>query len=134
MKPPSIRQQLAWDLQQAGHSRTEIAERLGIGIDGVSRLLTAYRRNIGMQRTYGKGTYARVTQLEGERDALAAEVARLRSELAPWESLTARLDAIEAKVDRLLARPVGPVTVTHRRVADGGVGGRRELRALREAA
>lgn len=61
-------------------------------------------------------------QLEGQQaanTALLARIAELELLAHPWA-------AIHAKLDQLLARPIGPAMPTHRRIADGGVGGKRE--------
>ncbi len=55
---------------------------------------------------------ARVEELETENEAL-------RLAAHPWV-------AVHAKLDALLKRPVGVTAVTHRRIADGGIGGKRE--------
>ena len=52
---------------------------------------------------------------------LLERIAELTAEAHPWVSVHAKLDAI-------LARPFGAPVVTHRRRADGGVGGKRERR------
>lgn len=67
------------------------------------------------------------------RDATAAleralvENRRLRERVAELDAEVARWDRLEGKLDALLARPAA-IPVTHRRIADGGVGGRRERR------
>lgn len=64
--------------------------------------------------------------------AVEAENTDLRERIADLEAIAARFDRIDAAIAALASRPIG--VVTHRRVKDGGVGGKRELRAIRDAA
>lgn len=63
-----------------------------------------------------------VRSLSAEVERLSQENEALRLAAQPWV-------AVHAKLDALLKRPTGIPVVTHRRIADGGVGGRRERRS-----
>ena len=73
-------------------------------------------------RSAWKRAADRVIDLEREVAALRARLALLESEARPFARL-------EAKLDALLARPA-VTPVTHRRIRDGGVGGRAERRRV----
>ena len=61
-------------------------------------------------------------------DALEDENRLLRERLAEVEDIRSSFAALHRKLDALLARQAPTPLVTHRRLADGGVGGRRESR------
>lgn len=70
---------------------------------------------------------AELEQQRAVNEALLARIAELEIAAHPWV-------AVHAKLDALLARPSGATVITHRRQADGGVGGRKERRAAKAAA
>ena len=113
--PPTPRMVEALRLRDQGLTNTEVAHQLGCNSRYVSDLL-----RVGALRT-GRPITRRAAPTPPD-DALRKRVQRLEDRN---QSLRARLTALEREV-ALLRRSV-PV-VTHRRVADGGVGGRRELR------
>ena len=138
MKAPTPLQQRAWDMQQAGMSLADIAAAEGITIDGIVVRLRAYRRKTNTPRSYGTGVAAQKAARLRELERLTAEQAErieaLTENAATMRPIHARLARLEAKLDELLARPLVAPVVSHRRVADGGTGGRQEMKALRRVA
>lgn len=61
---------------------------------------------------------------------LTAEVERLREENDALREAAHPWVAVHAKLDALLKRPAGVTPITHRRIKDGGVGGKRERRGV----
>jgi hypothetical protein len=146
MRPPSARQVQAYELVQT-MPYLEAAERMGITVDGVARLVTSYRRNTGTQRRYGQGPYAHQAAAAREavrlRPILEARVAELERLTDPAMHLSDRIASLEATVEQgltsieaalsLMAETLdrlenrSPV-VSHRRIADGGQRVRQQLR------
>ena len=137
MKAPTPLQQRAWDMQQAGMSLADIAAAEGITIDGIVVRLRAYRRKTNTPRSYGTGVAAqkaaRLRELERLTVEQAERIEALTENAATMRPIHARLARLETMLEQLLARPVGMAVVTNRRQADGGIGGKRERKALRVA-
>ena len=86
-------------------------------------------------RTAWRKDQARLREAQEALERALVENRRLRARIDDLEDRVDRWDRLEAKLDALLARPtVGPAVVTHRRVRDGGIGGRKERRAAKAAA
>lgn len=117
--PPTERMLEALRLHDQGLTNTEVAHQLGCNSRYVSDLL-----RVGALRT-GRPITRRAAPTPPD-DVLRRRVQRLEDRN---QSLRARLTALEREVAAIRRQSV----VTHRRVADGGVGGRRELRALEAA-
>lgn len=83
------------------------------------------------ERAAWRRDQARLREAQEALERALAENRRLRDRVADLGGEVARWDALEAKLDTLLARPVGiaPV-VSHRRQSDGGIGGKRERRGV----
>lgn len=88
----------------------------------------------GSMSHLGGGDRSALTALRAEHatallrlEALETENAALRRRLEESEDIRASFAALHRKLDRLLARQA-PVVVTHRRQADGGIGGKAERR------
>lgn len=64
--------------------------------------------------------------LAAERDVHADELLRLHERIGILEQQAHPWVAVHAKLDALLKRPAGVTPITHRRVKDGGIGGKRE--------
>lgn len=116
--PPTERMLEALRLRDEGLSNTEVAHRLGCNSRYVSDLL-----RVGALRT-GRPLPRRAAPTPPD-DALRKRVSRLEDRN---QSLRARLTSLEREV--ALLRKQLPPPVTHRRIADGGVGGRREQRGM----
>lgn len=69
-------------------------------------------------------------QLEAERLDREQELVRLTKRIADLAEQAHPWVAVHAKLDALLKRPAGITPITHRRVKDGGVGGKRERRGV----
>lgn len=83
----------------------------------------------------GRGTTPATTLEQREQRAviasLRAELASARQQLRAQRRVIADL---QREVSLLRSRQRQPAAITHRRIVDGGVGGRAERRALRAAA
>lgn len=159
-KPTEI-QRRTWEVVQETGSQLEACRILGKSQGAIQSALFGYQHAMGLTgklpgaRVYrtgvrrGEGTIGqlreRVAVLERERDAavatLEAERTEHRDELLGLMKRIAALEeqarpwaAIHAKLDQLLKRPAGPIVPTHRRLSDGGVGGKRERRGQVPAA
>lgn len=121
------RQYQAWELSQE-HGRVEAARIMGISRKSLDWLCQKYL--MGGDMRYGDGKYAR--QMARWREA-EAQVVALQARVDELEAIPSvahlvdRLIRVEAKVDRLLARPMA---LDNRRIADGG---RRRRQQMREA-
>ena len=152
---PTALQRRAWDLVQQTGSQIEAARLMGQSQGSLQSHMRGYQHAMGLTgplpgaRVYRSGVRrgegvvgslrARVAELERERDeARAALVAEQRANEQALHDLLARIAdlqeqahpwvSIHAKLDALMARPSGAPVVTHRRIRDGGVGGKRERR------
>lgn len=85
-------------------------------------------------RTAWRKDQARLREAQEALERSLVENRRLRARVADLEEQVARWDRLEDKLDALLARPSSPTAITNRRIADGGVGGRKERRAAKAAA
>lgn len=86
-------------------------------------------------RTAWRKDQARLREAQEALERALVENRRLRARVADLEEQVARWDRLEAKLDALIARPTGaPAVVSHRRKSDGGAGGREEMRQLRRTA
>lgn len=140
---PTDRQRQCWEALNAHRNVRSAADSLGMapyslrdgaeaymrkaGIPGPLPFTKVYRSRLAGQEL--EDARRRIAQLETENAALRGQVdglravnARLAAEARPWAGVHARLERIERAVTR-------PTVITHRRVADGGMGGRRERRA-----
>lgn len=77
---------------------------------------------------------ARLRDAQAALERALVENRKLRERVDDLAEKVDRWDRLEAKLDALLARPLAIGSVTHRRIKDGGVGGREELRSLRRTA
>lgn len=142
-RKPTQRQREAWEALHRHQNVRSAADALGITPYGVREACEAYMRNAGIDgpmpfvRVYRSRLVGReledarreVEAARAERDSLREQLEEARTEIAllrlaahPWVEVHARLERIERAVSR-------PTVVTHRRLADGGIGGRRERRA-----
>lgn len=138
---PSARQQRAWDALHEHRSIPKAAAAIGVEPSNLREACRTYMLKVGIPGPMPYvGGYTRkqgicpqhdstIARLQRERDDALAEAETLRALVAdlqalahPWVAVHARLERIERAVTR-------PVAITHRRVADGGVGGRKERRA-----
>lgn len=120
--PPTPMMLEALRLKDAGLPNAAIAEALGVNNRRVSALVIT-----GSVRT-GRPVVKRASPTPSDT-TLRDRLARLEDRN---QSLRQRLTNLEREVARLQRQL--PPTVEHRRVADGGVGGRKERRAWRVAA
>jgi hypothetical protein len=134
---PTATQTAAWEALQEAQSVSGAARLLGKNPEVVRSLIKAYMRNANID---GPVPFARhyrqqrtVELVVADRVAtLEAQVARLRARLDLTEQRLAESyrkrfadrDHYEAQL-RALRRPT---PITHRRIADGGIGGKAERR------
>jgi hypothetical protein len=136
VRPPTAHEQACWDALHEHRSTARAARALGKSTAAVRVGVLAYMSKKGLDgpipytipRNATRAEDLRSARIEAERlrervRLLEAENARLRELAHPWV-------AVHAKLDAILARP-SAVAVTHRRIADGGQGGRAERKALR---
>jgi len=143
VRQPTEVQQRCWAELHRQRSVSAAARALGMSSWAVRGACQAYMTNMGLEgplpftKVYARKDESNLVRQLRERIAeLEAQVAirdrtiagrdemihELRAAAQPWVSVHAKLDA-------LLKRPTGIPVVTHRRIADGGVGGRRERRS-----
>lgn len=150
---PTVKQREAWDAVWRLGSQLAACAELGISQGAIQTRLTGYMRAMGIEgggtpgasrHPTGTGVVGRLRTTIAERDAT---IAALESDLATQMAVnTALLDriaeleisahpwaAVHEKLDRLMARPVVMAAPTHRRQADGGIGGRQERKVARKA-
>lgn len=134
-------QRRCWDALHRHRNVRAAALELGINGYSLRDACEAYMRHMGLSgpmpfvKEYRQRTDAReLVETRASNARLSEENARLRLTIERLEARIVDLEAmahpwvgVHAKLDALLARP-GPVAVTHRRQADGGVGGKRERR------
>jgi hypothetical protein len=134
------RQRACWEALNRYRGVRGAADALGVSPFSIRTACESYMRHMGME---GPLPFTKVyrSRLAGQEladaqrriDQQALELRSLREQLDAAREENARLAAlahpwvaVHAKLDALLARPVGSVAPTHRRIADGGVGGKRE--------
>lgn len=147
------RQRRCWEALNRYRSVRAAADALGMSGFSLRDACEAYMRHMGMDgplpftkvyRSRATGqeladAHRRIEQLTIERDeALAAldaeredrerELLRLTQRIADLAEQAHPWVEVHAKLDRLLARPAVVAAPTHRRIKDGGVGGKRERR------
>lgn len=98
-----------------------------MGIEGPLPFVKEYRqRTDARELMEAKATAARLTEenarLRDHIDRMEERMGILTEQARPWVAVHARLERIEQAVTR-------PREVTHRRIKDGGVGGKRERAA-----
>lgn len=144
---PTDKQREAWEAVERLGTQLAASRELGIHQGSLQTRMRGYQRAMGItgdlpgliesagiaalkRKPKGEGqvsrlrhelrvALARIEQLEADNERQAARIADLEALARPWVDVHRKLDA-------LLARPSGPAVVTHRRIADGGVGGKRE--------
>lgn len=154
-RPVTDRQRRCWEALNRYRSVRAAADALGMSGFSLRDACEGYMRNMGMEgplpftkvyrsRLTGQElaeAHRRIDQLTIERDeALAAldaeradreqELVRLTRRIADLAEQAHPFVALHAKLDALLARPAGVTPITHRRIKDGGVGGKRERRGV----
>lgn len=156
---PTAKQREAWAAVERTGSQVEAATAIGISQGAIQTRLRGYQHAMGIKgrlpgaRVYkngvtrGTGPWAQLRAMialleaeverltreleaerstfDQERERLTETIAALTEQAHPWVAVHAKLERIERAVTRT------PVPVTHRRQADGGVGGRAERKALR---
>lgn len=150
---PTAKQREAWEAVERFGSQIAAIHVLGISQGAIQTRLNGYMRAMGIEgvgtpgasrHPTGTGVVGRLRATVAERDAtidqltadlatqvdvnrtLLDRIAELQAEAHPWA-------AIHHKLDLILARPVVMAAPTHRRQADGGIGGRQERKAARKA-
>lgn len=150
---PTEKQRAAWEAVERLGAQIAAAHELGIHQGSLQSRLRGYQRAMGIvdalpgltdghqaHRAMTPRGAGRVSQLRGQlyeaqaeaRDLrkrvarLEARIADLEERAAPFAEVHRKLAAIERAI---LARPAVPV-ITHRRQADGGVGGKMERRRV----
>ena len=136
--PPTERQARAWAALQEHRSVPKAAAAMGVEPANLREACRTYMRKTGMEGPLpfvGKYTRkpgrcpqhdATIARLQQERDDAVAQADALRDLIADLERQAHPWVEVHRKLDALLKRPAGVTTITHRRVADGGVGGKRE--------
>ena len=152
---PTALQVRTWELVEQTGSQIETARILGTTQGAVQSSMKGYQHAMGLTgplpgaRIYatgvrrGEGTIGqlkgRIAALEAERDEARAALEAIQQEHeAEVQRLTERIAAlalaagpwteVHRKLDAILARPTVMAAPTHRRQADGGIGGKRERR------
>lgn len=140
-RTPTEREHRAWEALHEHKGVANAARALGLdpanvrgacreymrkmGIEGPMPFVGTYTRRAGICPQHDR-TIATLTEdnvrLERENAALLERIAALTIEAHPWT-------AVHAKLDALLKRPAGVTPITHRRIADGGTGGKKERRS-----
>lgn len=156
---PTDLQRRTWDLVQSTGSQTEAARILGRTQAAVQSAMRGYQFAMGLTgrlpgaRVYRNGTKrgtgpwsqarARIAELESQNARLEAELdaavaahqadlLRLMDRIADLSEQAQPWVAVHAKLDAILARPVGgSFQPDHRRVADGGRTVKAQRKALR---
>lgn len=131
-RPVTAHEQRCWDALHEHRGTAAAARALGVTAPAVRQAAQSYMAKHGIDgpipftiprnATRGRDladARAEIEALRARVEKLEAENARLREAAHPWV-------AVHAKLDALLNRPQAVPVVTHRRVADGGVGGKRE--------
>jgi len=143
VRKPTAMQQWCWDALHAHQSVKIAAAAIGMdqrnfrdacegymrraGIAGPMPFVRVYRTagsvevEVGRLRTQVAGLERQLEDQKTVNAALLARIAELELLAHPWV-------AVHEKLDRILARPAGIPAPTHRRIKDGGVGGKRERR------
>lgn len=145
-RPITPVQQRCWDALHEHRSVKAAADALGMTTWAVRSACQAYMVNMGMEgplpftKVYARKDESllvrqlreRIAELEellaSEREDREREIVRLTQRMADLAEQAQPWAAVHQKLDRILARPVGAIVPTHRRRADGGVGGKREAR------
>lgn len=148
IRQPTEIQQRCWDALHEHRSVSAAARALGMTSWAVRGACQAYMVNLGMEgplpftKVYAQKAESHLVrqlrdriaeledQLEAERLDREQELLRLTGRIADLTELAHPWVAVHQKLDKLLARPAGVAVVTHRRQADGGVGGKRERRRM----
>lgn len=150
---PTEKQREAWEAVERLGSQIAAAKELGISQGGLQSRMRGYQRAMGIvgdlpgmlepvrhYSTRGTGQVAqlrqRVRELEAELGQQQAVNSALLQRIAELELLAHPWAAVHQKLDVILARstaPAVPAVITHRRRADGGVGGKTEAKARRVA-
>lgn len=134
------RQRTCWEALNRHRSVRSAADALGMSPFSLRDACEAYMRHMGMEgplpftRVYRSrlagqelaDAHRRITQLEAERDSLAQQLDAARETIATLQLQAHPWVAVHQKLDALLKRPAGVTAITHRRVKDGGIGGKRE--------
>lgn len=146
---PTDKQREAWEAVARLGTQLAACREIGIHQGSLQTRMRGYQRAMGLtgdlpglideriamtqRKPKGEGqvsrlrhelrvALARIAELETANAILTERVADLDARAHPWT-------AIHAKLDALLARKPSPAVVTHRRIKDGGVGGKRERKA-----
>lgn len=122
-----------WTQAKVRHRVNSYMRHAGIEGDPPGIVSPSHRQRGSLSHS-GQGDRSAWRRATDENRALRDRVAALEAEVADLTARVVPLERIEAKLDQLLARPVTIAAVSHRRKADGGIGGRRELRELRRPA
>jgi hypothetical protein len=149
---PTAKQREAWETVERLGSQIAACAELGISQGAIQTRLTGYMRAMGIEggtpgasrHPTGTGVVGRLRATVAERDATIADLTdqvrigedvnrSLLDRIAELEIAAHPWGAIHEKLDRLMARPVVMAAPTHRRQADGGIGGRQERKAARKA-
>lgn len=136
MSGPTARQTQVYELWEKLGNQGAAARELGITQGAVVSAIRGYRRNAGIDEPLPPTTPIRrrtLTQRE-QLEAIGPELARLAEQgsAVPLaiETLSERIDGLERQILQWTARQPVFVVPSHRRQADGGVGGREEARRL----
>jgi hypothetical protein len=139
VRAPTDHQRRCWDALHEHGGIVPAALAVGISPGSFRLACKSYMTNAGLPgpmphvKEYSRGPSEmeragqELARIVAERDATIAflreRIDDLEDQAREWAKLHRRLDAIEKAVTR------HPVPVSHRRLADGGVGGKRERRA-----
>ena len=143
-RQPTALQRQCWEALNTYRSVRAAADALGMYPFAVRDAATRYQQHAGIpgplpftklyrSRIAGQelaDARSRIAQLEAERASLVKQLDAARETIADLQQQAHPWVAVHAKLDRLLARPTAIPDVTHRRIADGGIGGRQERRRV----
>jgi hypothetical protein len=121
----TTREQAAWDAVQEHGSQKAASLATGISVSALQNSLLRYRKKMGIS-TGWPAPPTRNVILTSIDDHLAGIENEQKATTAMIAGLLDACLALSAEVAALNARP----SVTHRRKADGGVGGKRERGGL----
>lgn len=138
-RPVTAHEQACWDALHEHKSTTKAGMALGKAAAAVRAGVLSYMAKQGITGPIPY-TFPRNASRARDLHEVRAENARLHRRVAELEARVQELEggpnpwlSVHKKLDALLARPAGVTAITHRRIKDGGVGGKQERKARRTA-